>query len=364
MMGLEAEELWVCPRTSKDLGKSFAFSGTDILITGKDTPAFCMSKEMMHMTECCELWRANSYRGWLPPCWVLIIHSDCWSSDTHVTESEAWIWIYDVQRIHRLLSFLCKLVTYSKIAPWFHLLLTYLLIKISSVALILSINILMNERWALSSKISQMKLKMCLFTWESKCLQSSHATVYETMEWLSLIQTLSPEPSIGEIFNLYKDLFQKFTYKFILIEIYNSNHTEKHIICVSSANFLMLLERKWKSPCRVQLSVTPWSIQSVEFSRPEYWNGLAFPSSRRSSQPRDHIGGIFFTSWATREALNVAYFITIVKNLAVPCSTWDWSCSSQPRVCSFPTQFWTVPSALEGRGLNHRAARQVPPMTV
>lgn len=82
MMGLEAEELWVCPRISKDLRKSFAFSGTDILITGKETPAFCMSEEMMRMTECCELWRANSYRGWLPPCWVLIIHTDCWSSDT------------------------------------------------------------------------------------------------------------------------------------------------------------------------------------------------------------------------------------------------------------------------------------------
>lgn len=89
------------------------------------------------------------------PHWLLVFRHP-------VTESEAWIWIYDVQRIHRLLAFLCKLVTYSKIAHWFHLLLTYLLIKISSVALILSINILMNERWALSSKISQMKLKMCL----------------------------------------------------------------------------------------------------------------------------------------------------------------------------------------------------------
>ena len=211
----------------------------------------------------------------LAPCWVLIINTDCWSSDTPVTESEAWIWIYDVQRIHQLLSFLCKLVTYSKIADWFHLLLTYLWLKYLLFLWfwILTLEALMNERWALSLKISQMKLKMYLFTWESKCLQSSHATVYETMEWLSLIEALSPEPSVGEIFNLYKDLFQKFTYKFILIEIYNSNHTGKHVIHVSSANFLMLLERKWKSPCHVQLFVTPWSIQSMEFSRPEYWNG-------------------------------------------------------------------------------------------
>ena len=26
-------------------------------------------------------------------------------------------------------------------------------------------------------------------------------------------------------------------------------------------------------------SATPWTIQSVEFSRPEYWSGLPFPSS-------------------------------------------------------------------------------------
>ena len=29
---------------------------------------------------------------------------------------------------------------------------------------------------------------------------------------------------------------------------------------------------------RVQLFVTPWSIQSMEFSRPEHWSGEPFPS--------------------------------------------------------------------------------------
>ena len=28
----------------------------------------------------------------------------------------------------------------------------------------------------------------------------------------------------------------------------------------------------------VRLFMTPWTIQSVEFSRPEYWSGLLFPS--------------------------------------------------------------------------------------
>ena len=29
---------------------------------------------------------------------------------------------------------------------------------------------------------------------------------------------------------------------------------------------------------RVQPFVTPWTIQSTEFSRPEYWSGWPFPS--------------------------------------------------------------------------------------
>ena len=66
-------------------------------------------------------------------------------------------------------------------------------------------------------------------------------------------------------------------------------------------------KRKWKWLSCVRLFVTPWTIESMEFSRPEYWSGLAFPFSRGSSQPRDRtqvscIAGGFFTSWATREA--------------------------------------------------------------
>ena len=33
-----------------------------------------------------------------------------------------------------------------------------------------------------------------------------------------------------------------------------------------------------KSLSRVRLFVTPWTIQFVEFSRPEYWSGQPFPS--------------------------------------------------------------------------------------
>ena len=35
---------------------------------------------------------------------------------------------------------------------------------------------------------------------------------------------------------------------------------------------------KWKLLSRVRLFATPWTIQSMEFSRPEYWSGQSFPS--------------------------------------------------------------------------------------
>ena len=35
---------------------------------------------------------------------------------------------------------------------------------------------------------------------------------------------------------------------------------------------------KWKSLSCVQLFASPWTIQSVEFSRPEYWSGQPLPS--------------------------------------------------------------------------------------
>ena len=61
---------------------------------------------------------------------------------------------------------------------------------------------------------------------------------------------------------------------------------------------------KWKLLSCVRLFAIPWTIQSMEFSRPEW---VAFPISRVSSQPRGRtpvscIAGRFFTSWATKEA--------------------------------------------------------------
>ena len=39
----------------------------------------------------------------------------------------------------------------------------------------------------------------------------------------------------------------------------------------------ILNEVKWKSLSRVRLFATPWTIQSMEFSGPEYWSEFPFP---------------------------------------------------------------------------------------
>ena len=45
---------------------------------------------------------------------------------------------------------------------------------------------------------------------------------------------------------------------------------------------------KWKLLSRVWLFVTPWTIQSMEFSRPEYWSGQPFPSPGHLPNPGYH----------------------------------------------------------------------------
>ena len=42
---------------------------------------------------------------------------------------------------------------------------------------------------------------------------------------------------------------------------------------------------KWKSLSVVRLFVTPWTIQSVELSRPEYWSVWPFPSPEDLPNP-------------------------------------------------------------------------------
>ena len=88
---------------------------------------------------------------------------------------------------------------------------------------------------------------------------------------------------------------------------YTHTHTHTHTHRVKDKLKGTLLKEKWKLLSCVRLFVTPWTLQFMEFSRPEYWSGKPFPSPGESSQPRDQtqvsrIAGRFFTSWTTREA--------------------------------------------------------------
>ena len=67
-----------------------------------------------------------------------------------------------------------------------------------------------------------------------------------------------------------------------------------------------LLGKSQKSFSRVQLFVPSWTIQSMEFTRPEYWSGQPFPSqetfpTQGLNPGLPHYRQIF-TSWTTREA--------------------------------------------------------------
>ena len=82
---------------------------------------------------------------------------------------------------------------------------------------------------------------------------------------------------------------------------------------VSASASVLLRKSEVKSLSYVRLFLTTWTVAhqaplSMGFSRQEYWSGLPFLFSRRSSWPRDqtwiscivHRG---FTIWATREVL-------------------------------------------------------------
>ena len=126
---------------------------------------------------------------------------------------------------------------------------------------------------------------------------------------------------------------------------------------------LIISHWKWKLLSNVRLFVTPWTIQSMEFSRLEKLEWVAFPFSRGSSQPRDgtqvsHIAGGFFTSWAIREHnqssgfikdLFLCSYLTSIQTGIEVTSLWDlnkmasrpfllswWKWDALPTIASLP----------------------------
>ena len=105
-----------------------------------------------------------------------------------------------------------------------------------------------------------------------------------------------------------RNLERNFKY-FELIENENTNYqnVSDAVKAVLKGKFVTLEKWTWKSLSRFQFFTTPWNIQCMEFSRPEYWSGKPFlspgifPTTQRSNQV-SCTAGRFFTSWATREA--------------------------------------------------------------
>ena len=59
----------------------------------------------------------------------------------------------------------------------------------------------------------------------------------------------------------------------------------KYLLLMEGNRLLGLKSWKWKLLSHVRLLVTPWTIQSMEFSRPEYWSGYPFLTPGDLSNP-------------------------------------------------------------------------------
>ena len=59
----------------------------------------------------------------------------------------------------------------------------------------------------------------------------------------------------------------------------------KYDLCPDKRRRLGHKQEKWKSLSRVWLFVTPWTIRSMEFSRPQYWSGQPSPSPGNLPKP-------------------------------------------------------------------------------
>ena len=103
-----------------------------------------------------------------------------------------------------------------------------------------------------------------------------------------------------------------------------TNHSGEIGQMLSSSNVANNLE--WKLLSCVRLLVTPWTIQSMEFSRPEYLSRLPFPSlgdhSNPGIEPRSPV--LQVDSWADeppgKPANNVSWINLSFSHLLSVCA--------------------------------------------
>ena len=101
-----------------------------------------------------------------------------------------------------------------------------------------------------------------------------HTKIKEALLQQKIIQR---SLSILEINTFYVLVTSKCMYVCLCVYIYIYTHVYTYIFSFSQFSLIIsrdfLLQYLAWMLNHVQLFVTPWTIQSMEFSRPEYWSG-------------------------------------------------------------------------------------------
>ena len=97
---------------------------------------------------------------------------------------------------------------------------------------------------------------------------------------------------------------------------------------------------KWKLLSCVQLFAIPWTIQSTEFSRSEYWSAWPIPSPGNlpnSGTGTSCIAGGFFTNWAIRESPDSMFSSIQFSRSVMSDSLWHHELQHARPPCPSPT---------------------------
>jgi len=176
------------------------------------------------------------------------------------------------------------------------------------------------------------------------------------MDWLDLLAVQGTLKSLLQHHSSKASVLQ--CSAFFTIQLSHPYMTTGKTIALTSWTFVgkvmslllnMLSRLVIKSLSSVQLFVIPWTtvhgttIQPMEFSRPEYWNGKPFPSPgffpTHWSNTGLYIAGRFFTSLATREAI-----VWITTNSRKFLKRWEYQTTL---AVSWGTCMWDKKQQLE-----------------
>jgi len=119
-----------------------------------------------------------------------------------------------------------------------------------------------------------------------------------------------------------------YLFLYMIILLPSPHSQESYNSCFSFSFFKWKLE--WKSLSRVQLFEIPWTIQCMEFSRPEYWSPgilgwVAYPFCRGIFPTQELNGGLLHCRWIlyhTNWAIFDCAGSLLLCGLFSSCSKW------------------------------------------